>query len=42
MGLHQGLARQTHQPGQALGRHPHDAVAVTVGGRLRLRAVPRR
>ena len=25
--LHQGLARQAHQPRQALGRHPHDAVA---------------
>ena len=26
--LHQGLARQAHQPAQALGRDPHDAVAV--------------
>ena len=33
MGLHQGLTRQAHQPRQALGRHPHDAVAFSVAVR---------
>ena len=30
VGLHQGLARQTHQPRQALGRHPHDPVVFSI------------
>ena len=36
MALHQGLARQAHQPAQALGRDPHHAVAVGGGPRRRL------
>ena len=30
MCLHQSLARQTQQPAQAVGRHPHHSVTVTV------------